>query len=336
MIIENPKISIIVPVYNSEKYLEACLDSIIKQTYSNFEIILVNDGSTDSSYNICSQFAEKYNNIVLINQENKGVAESRNVALENCTGEYVSFIDSDDYVEPEFLYGFVSVLKNYPSSDWIIQGIIIDYPDRTQTTSLDDGYSVDSEILDSFKLLGSRFVNGFTVNKLYKLDIIQANKLNFQFTLKEDLLFNLKYCNCISSIATTSKQYYHYIQSGGGSLIHKRYSAPYMKELIVSLRDAGLCLASHYNDVEYRNFVISDYMLSYAVLIFSMYDKNNTAMSYKERMQIITEYHQYRRENNRLKINCNDKRKKLFVQLVSLPGFLIDILMKLLSPILNK
>lgn len=107
----HPLISIIVPVYNVEKYLSYCLDSIIQQTYDNLEIILINDGSTDGSKSICEEYLKKDQRISLINQKNKGLSGARNTGLDNCIGEYITFIDSDDYIVNdyiEYLYSMIT------------------------------------------------------------------------------------------------------------------------------------------------------------------------------------------------------------------------------------
>ncbi len=96
-------ISIIVPVYNSEKYLEKCIKSIIAQTYTEWELILVDDGSSDNSAFICDSYSSEYNNIIAIHKKNGGVSSARNLGLEICKGDYVSFVDSDDYIHPQFL-----------------------------------------------------------------------------------------------------------------------------------------------------------------------------------------------------------------------------------------
>ena len=95
----NPKISVIIPVYNVEDYLEECLDSIINQTFKDLEIICINDGSQDNSLNILEEYAEKDNRIKIITTKNQGLSAARNRGLENITGDYVYFIDSDDYLE---------------------------------------------------------------------------------------------------------------------------------------------------------------------------------------------------------------------------------------------
>ena len=102
------KITVIVPVYNVENYLNKCLDSLINQTYKNLEIIVINDGSTDNSGTICQEYAQKDNRIVYIEKENGGLSDARNAGLDRMTGSYVTFVDSDDWIEQDY----VEVLYN--------------------------------------------------------------------------------------------------------------------------------------------------------------------------------------------------------------------------------
>ena len=92
------KLSVIVPVYNTEKYLERCIDSIVNQTFKNVEILLINDGSTDNSIEICRRYEKNDERIKLINKQNSGVSETRNIGIENATGEFITFVDSDDEI----------------------------------------------------------------------------------------------------------------------------------------------------------------------------------------------------------------------------------------------
>ena len=98
-----PLISVVVPVYNVEQYLKKCLDSIIKQKYNNLEIIIVNDGSTDNSQKICQEYVKKDKRIKLITQKNQGLSAARNTGIDNAHGKYISFVDSDDYLDLEFI-----------------------------------------------------------------------------------------------------------------------------------------------------------------------------------------------------------------------------------------
>ena len=106
-----PLVSVIVPVYNSEKFLNRCIDSIISQTYENLEILLVDDGSTDRSPSICDDYALKDNRVKAFHQKNTGVSGARNTGLDNCSGEYISFVDSDDYISPQMIWTLFRSLK---------------------------------------------------------------------------------------------------------------------------------------------------------------------------------------------------------------------------------
>ena len=107
----NNKVSIIVPIYNAEKWLEKCINSIIKQLYHNIEILLVNDGSTDKSLEICQKFAKKDNRIIIIDKPNEGVSKSRNIGIEKATGEYIKFVDSDDWLEENTCEELVELIE---------------------------------------------------------------------------------------------------------------------------------------------------------------------------------------------------------------------------------
>ena len=109
------KVSVLVPIYNSEKYIKRCLESIINQTYKNLEILLIEDGSEDNSYNIIKKYQEKDDRIKIYQIVNNGVADARNKAVENSTGEYITFVDSDDYIEKDYIETLYSNLKKYNS-----------------------------------------------------------------------------------------------------------------------------------------------------------------------------------------------------------------------------
>lgn len=115
----NKLVSVIVPVYNVEKYLERCINSIIQQSYNNLEIILIDDGSTDASGKICDEYKEKDDRIIVIHKENGGLSDARNAGIKIFTGEYVTFIDSDDYVSKNMVSNMLDILEK--SSCRIVQ-----------------------------------------------------------------------------------------------------------------------------------------------------------------------------------------------------------------------
>ena len=111
----NKKISIIIPVYNTEKYIERCIKSVLKQTYENIEIICVDDGSTDKSGIILDRLGNQDNRLIVIHKTNEGVTEARNAALEHASGEYIGFVDSDDYIDENMYEALVTALESSAS-----------------------------------------------------------------------------------------------------------------------------------------------------------------------------------------------------------------------------
>lgn len=331
----NVLVSIIIPIYNSEKYLETCLYSILKQTYSQFEVIMINDGSQDGSLEICKIFQRRSNKFQLIDQKNEGVDKARNKGLSICKGDYITFVDSDDYVEENWLKTYINALEKFPHCDWIVQGTIIDWRTSISKESLSEKLYEGNDVMEGFFLLEQRFLSGFTHNKLYKRAIIEEKEIQFRYTLKEDLLFNMKYCQSISSLYILSEAYYHYIQRANGSLIHKRYPPYYMKELIESLRYAGITLANQYNNNDYKNFIENSYFTSFVALLASMY-KTNGIKNRRERIAFIREYQQKRKSSTIISLNFSSKTKQVFGSIVKLPAIISDNIFRLLSPIIKR
>ena len=118
------KISIIVPVYQAEKYISKCIESIVNQTYKNLEIILVDDGSTDRSGEICDEYGKKDNRIVVVHNKNKGVSVARNCGLDIATGDYITFVDSDDYIDLQMYSEMMKVVEKY-SCDVVYSGSVV-------------------------------------------------------------------------------------------------------------------------------------------------------------------------------------------------------------------
>ena len=210
------KVSVIVPVYNVEKYLEECLSSIVNQTYKNIEIIIVNDGSTDNSYKIIESFKNKYDYIKVIAQKNKGLSAARNEGLKYAQGEYIYWIDSDDWIVKNSLKIIVEKLKknnpdilkfNYYRH---INGCL------EKHNSLKSGYYEKPSIVDN--LLKSAVIDvsafGFTAwSHIYKTSYLRENKLEFvseRIIGSEDFLFNFQAYMCANKIEVLDEPLYYY------------------------------------------------------------------------------------------------------------------------------
>ena len=189
-------VSVIVPIYNAEKYLNECISSILSQSYKDFELILIDDGSTDKSQNICNEFAKKDLRITVVHQGNSGVSAARNNGLKNAKGEFVAFVDSDDYVEKNWLELLVKAITT-EEADIAVCGMKIDKQERILSKSSE----AKENILLDLQKCGLMYS---TFNKLYRRNLIHSD---FTDGLKfgEDLLFNLEYFKNIKTIAIVSQ-----------------------------------------------------------------------------------------------------------------------------------
>ena len=184
------KISIIVPVYNVENYLERCVESILKQTYTNFELLLINDGSTDQSGDLCDQLVSKNENIKVFHLENAGVSNARNVGIQNSTGEWITFIDSDDFITPDYLETLISAVKSDISVGFSVarlhhvkNGQVTDLPEFSGQESIWSAEQTMKELLMTTR------TSFFPVAKLFKKELIEDFKFSTDYHLAEDALF---------------------------------------------------------------------------------------------------------------------------------------------------
>lgn len=174
---ENPKVSIVIPVYNTEKYLQRCIDSLLAQTYKNIEFIFVDDGSKDNSFSILEKAEKQDRRIIIMQQDNGGPSKARNTGIKNCTGKYIMFCDSDDTVTVDWCELLVKAIEYHPDA-WIMSGVNI--------------LSEDTELLQEQKILGNNVLgkedyykvfcnglSGYSVNKIYSIQVINDNNILF-------------------------------------------------------------------------------------------------------------------------------------------------------------
>lgn len=202
-------VSIIVPVYNAEKYLRQCLDSIQSQTYTDFEVILVDDGSTDCSGAICDEYAQKDKRFRVVHQKNGGVSVARNKGLDNAEGDSIVFIDSDDYIDSMFLQ---NLTKESPQSDWVIGGYET-FPSKHKTVLNNESLLVD-DISQFIIQYISQLSTTVPWGKLYKLELIRKFDLKFEesIRLSEDWIFNMSYLKYCKSVHIISESRYFYYE----------------------------------------------------------------------------------------------------------------------------
>jgi glycosyltransferase involved in cell wall biosynthesis len=221
------KVSIIIPVYNAEKYLRQCIDSVIQQTYRDLEIILVDDGSTDNSGKICDEYAIKDSRIKVFHINNSGVSFARNKGIQESSGQYLMFVDSDDYIDLNMVEILISEISQ-SKSDLVICGY---------TTVTHENY-IKSQCKKAF-LKGKKEISNYIIknyhpgyinspcNKLYRKDLIK-HYFDENQSLGEDLLFNIDYLKSVNSINCINDCLYYYRRENNESL-SLRYRSDLLK-----------------------------------------------------------------------------------------------------------
>lgn len=204
-------ISIIVPVYNTEKYLYKCCDSILKQEYNDYEVLLIDDGSTDQSANICDYYASIDNRFKVIHKTNSGVSSTRNLGIEKSTGEFITFIDSDDYIAIDYL----NQLIKHNSYDLVVGGSTnINKNDEIISYSLNNQIKVEENdnFIKLFNTIDKSLILDAPWNKLFRRSIIMNSNIRFNTDLNygEDKLFILNYIiHCRNIIQLKNNSYYY-------------------------------------------------------------------------------------------------------------------------------
>ena len=207
------KVSIIVPVYNVEKYISECITSLIEQTYENIEIIIINDGSTDKSKEICQELKEKDERIIFITKHNSGVSDTRNIGISKSTGDYIVFVDSDDYIDKHYIEEMVKGMKE----EEFIDMAVCNYVELYKNVLLHGGSNLTDNLIitnkeainDIYKL---KSFGGYLWNKIFKNDIIRKYNIRFnkEIHMCEDMLFILTYLSECNHIKRIPKELYFY------------------------------------------------------------------------------------------------------------------------------
>lgn len=209
-----PKITVIVPVYNMEKTLNRTLDSLLAQTYKDYEVVMVDDGASDGSGRICDEYAATYANFRTIHKPNGGLSSARNKGMDNANGEWITFCDADDYALPYWLNIFA---EHCIGNDLVVQGFV------TDKTDIPTGVDYTGNAHGAFKMLAQHSIIGYTWMKLFRRDIIRQYDFRFRedSIFREDEEFLLRYLNVIERVVCTKNGAYVYNMTDLG----RKYSA---------------------------------------------------------------------------------------------------------------
>lgn len=222
------KLSIIIPVYNVEKYIERCMETVLPQLTEHMELIIVDDGSTDDSGNVCDRYQKAYPALKVIHQENKGLGEARNTGLCQARGEYIMFLDSDDYVENDAFIQLLTYVENnicdicYFGHYRVVKGQAKPYGIPPEKLKYVGKTEILGELLTDTLHGNEKAGNCFTGMSawcgLYRTELLREHNIHFQSErkiLSEDILFNLEICACSEIVLVCPKYLYYYEQREG-------------------------------------------------------------------------------------------------------------------------
>lgn len=235
--LNNEIISVIVPVYNVEEYLRECIESIIIQIYSNLEIILVDDGSTDNSGIICDEYAEIDYRIRVIHKQNGGLSSARNIGIQSASGEYIGFVDSDDIIDQDMFSEMISAAKNY-NADIVICGI--QYFKESVLDTLPCVHSSHVVAASGNKrfefIIDPNGMGDFAVNKIYRKNLFLSGILFPEDHIFEDIFTSYKLFSKAKKVVCLNEDYYYY-RLRSGSVSHSVKYNPKMIDIVVSTKE---------------------------------------------------------------------------------------------------
>lgn len=220
--VQDPFISVIVPVYKVEQFITRCLDSLLQQRFADFELLLIDDGSPDQSGAICDAYMAVDPRVQVFHISNQGVSHARNLGLAEAKGEWITFVDSDDYVDANYLLDFAN---SCTGMDLVYQGILTKTGDKLITTSLFEDIELNVSSLEPDVFLKNKIFHcGYPFGKLFRLDVIRRYNLCFNESIRlhEDHLFVFDYLSVIEKIKLLPLCHYYYcLQKAGESLSHR-------------------------------------------------------------------------------------------------------------------
>ena len=214
----NPIISVIVPIYNVEKYIRRCIESILAQTFADFELLLVDDGSSDNCPSVCDSYAERDTRVIVIHKANGGLPAARKSGFERAKGDYIAFVDGDDWVELQYLELLYACAKEN-NSDLVFCGFKKQYAHKTECE--DHQLPADKNDMVSLYLRFPVYMNSFC-NKLIRTNLLQKDDVSFPFgiSMGEDMFVTFKLVQYASRISQVHEALYNYDRSNEHSITH--------------------------------------------------------------------------------------------------------------------
>lgn len=298
-----PLVSIIVPVYNASKYIDKTINSILRQTYSNIELILVDDGSTDESLQICYKYSLKDSRVRVFTQKNSGPSAARNLGIDMARGDFLNFMDSDDWIEPDYIESF-KVDGNNHSADIVFCGILKDYGEKgTETLGLPILNVKDNAEIAAFVFkIHKRSMLGWVCNKIYRTAIIREHQLRYDIhiRIREDQLFTLAFMAFAKVAVSENFCKYHYV-------VHEDSLMNRKKNYITYQQVAKLVLLAFLNlngSKEMQEYVHNSYLKEYLVGIGAV--RKSKEYSLEQKICFLKECVDYVKNTKGIKFRFSD------------------------------
>ena len=281
MKVKEPLISVIVPVYKVEAYLHRCIDSILAQTLRDIELILVDDGSPDGSGFICDEYSKKDSRVRVIHKPNGGVSSARNTGIEAALGEWLCFVDSDDYIDETYLESFGMRNK---VADMYMQGYIVEDSSSQILADHSFGDTSKKDFSDILAESEEKNIINSPCFKLYKKAIVKRNHVTFDINTSygEDHLFSLNYLIFIDSIIVSRTSGYHYLMHEQESLTRRQLPIKMQMYYILKSRDYCLKMQNKYNSDILKETYNRRLVSNCKILINSMFHQNVGLKQYSD------------------------------------------------------
>lgn len=267
-------ISIIVPIYNVDRYLEKCIESLKNQTYKNLEIILINDGSTDNSEQICRKEEKQDNRIVFINKKNGGAASAKNEGLKIAKGDYITFVDSDDFIEADMIEYMVNTIKKYNSD--IVQCSFTNLYKDTEKFTYDKIVEQKISSKDFLELFLTKWDSSLFWNKLFKREVIE-NVFFKEGRCIDDEFFTYKCVINSENIVTSNKIVYNYRMRKSGVMKSESSQKQILKDRVDYLYERYEIVRKIYKDLD-KDFL--EHLLTYYLIISKDYYVDEKLLDY--------------------------------------------------------
>lgn len=279
----SPAFSIIVPIYNVEKYLKNCLNSILNQTYTNFELLLIDDGSLDNSGTICDKYAEKDSRIRVFHKKNEGPSRARNLGIDNAKGEYITFVDSDDWIENNLLEECIKIILNN-KVEIIKWGYYTEYCNKQETIVSDKVYILDSPKTMLYTNDESRY-SGFIWNTLYKSSIIKKLHFNVNLCWCEDHILTYQAFKMCKSMYILNKPLYHYNIRNNNSLsdVKNPYMVLHAAKEELKIREYLVGDSPIEREKQYKYYI---YKVKKSIIVCYIYHKYKERKKYYDKFPI--------------------------------------------------